>query len=145
VFALLSQKNKKRHAKYWALASLTCLAVAVPSLFYYDYLRVRWTCSYRNLPEVVVGSTIRPEAGEYARSIRTSSCARLLDEYGENWEVWNEEEIEDRYLVLVSLFSTVVILFSFAVMFMLQAWRSSGQNGGSTGAGDAGSPTSQGP
>lgn len=114
-----------RHTRIWVIACIVSLIAAIGSFGAYTRLTNRWTCSYSTLPAVVIGKTYKPNAAAFARRIPDDSCTIMLRDFGENWQIWNEDEIEDRHMILGALFSLVVAAFSLAVMFLLQAWRCS--------------------
>lgn len=111
-----------RYRRRWLIACIVSFILGLAAFGAYLHLSNRWTCSYLGLPPVVIGKTYTADAAPVAVTVG-NSCTRLLREYGENWEIWDENEIEDRYLLLIAIFSLVVIAFALAVVFLVQAWR----------------------
>ena len=142
---LIAFRNRceRQHQRYWILGTIGCFLVGLAAFGSYEHLRHRWTCAQPGLPSVVIGSTYATaHAREFAARTGNSSCIVMLRDYGENWEIWEEDEIKDRYMILNALFSAIIVAWSVTVMLLLQAWRCAGvdPNKGkpSTGGGSRG-------
>lgn len=99
------------------------LLLAGIALFWvYSYRYEHWTCQYDSGASMVRGSVYLPEPARYVAQNPGIDCRGMLRDYaGATTELWSEEELKNRRLVLSGLFAGVVIVLALSALSVLQA------------------------
>jgi hypothetical protein len=128
ILVLFWKKCAARHVRAWAIAAAVSLSIGIAGYGAYDHFDSRWTCSYLGEPPVVIGSIPTARAAPYYTKDPNVGCDYLLTKFtGYNLDIWDNDEIRDRHLMLSALFSLVLIALSLSAMFLIQAWRCAGR------------------
>ena len=122
VFALSTDRPTRKGRRASAIASAALLLIAIAGFGCYLYLTDRWTCRYDGGAAMVIGGQMTPEAARYAAKTPGLDCTTLIQDFaGQTALIWPRDQLTDRRLGLIGLFSAVVILFAMSALFMIRA------------------------
>jgi len=120
LLAALRWKRKKDMLPWAGAAALFLLAGTVV-FFGYQIFSARWTTLYAE-KKAVIGSAFTAQAGEYSRQNPNLTPGDLLMHYaGDAEKIWTRESLQERRLILASLYVLAMPLFATCIICLLQA------------------------
>jgi TIR domain len=113
--------SQRRHLRIWGTVAVLFSLFSIVSLVSYAELKQSWTVSYAGR-QIVVGSTLTPNAARYHQTHPQYTAAELLeDAAGDPQKVWTRESMETRRLRLNALYFSCIPTFAIAVLALVQS------------------------
>lgn len=117
--------NLPKHSLRWGAVALLTLVIAVGAFFRYQQLTLAWTATY-NGEKVVVGTDFTRQGRAYADANPKISTEELIFNFaGKTGQIWTQESIDGRRLVLAAIYVSCLPLFTICLIALLQAMQAS--------------------
>jgi hypothetical protein len=117
--------NQPRHSLRWGAVALLALVIAVIAFFRYQQLTLAWTANYAG-DKVVVGAEFTKQGRVYAEENPKISTDELVFDFkGKTGDVWTQQSIDRRRLILAATYVICLPLFTICLIAVVQATQSS--------------------
>ena len=105
--------------------ALLALVIGVGAFFRYQQLTLAWTANYDG-SKVVVGSELTRQGRVYSgENPKISTDELVFDFKGKTGDVWTQQSIDQRRLVLAAIYVSCLPLFTICLIALVQAMQSS--------------------